>query len=63
MQMIARHSFEVQTGNRSYQFILSTDSPIDEYLSVLEAVHQHFQNVKAEADSKKQPVEESPKEG
>lgn len=55
MQLIGKNSFEVQTGIRNYQFILSADSPVDEFLSVLVAVHQHYSNLKAE--------QEKPKEG
>lgn len=63
MQMIGRQSFEVQTGNRNYQFILNSDSPIDEYLEVLVSVHQHFQNVKEKAQSQEASKEEAIKEG
>ena len=63
MQMIGKNSFEVQTGNRNYQFILSADSPIDEFLNVLAAVHQHYVSVKAEQEKSKETVEEPPKEG
>jgi hypothetical protein len=63
MQLIGRHSFEIQAGNRNYQFILNSDSPIDEFLQVLVAVHQHYTNVKAESEKQKEVVEEPPKEG
>lgn len=61
--MIGRSGFEIQTGNRNYQFILNSDSPVDEFLQVLAAVHQHYSNVKADLDKQKEAVEEPPKEG
>jgi len=63
MQLIVRQGFEIQAGNRNYQFILNSDSPIDEFLQVLAAVHQYYTNVKAEQDKQNQVVEEPLKEG
>lgn len=60
MQLISRSSFEVQTGNRNYQVILSQDSPIEEFLQVLESLHAHYSAIKEEMEKQKET--EKPKE-
>jgi len=56
MQIVARTSFEVQTGDRNYQFIINPAAPIDEFLSVLAAVHHHYTQVKEAQDKAKQDL-------
>lgn len=60
MQLIDKYSFEVRTELRSYHFIISPGGPLEEYLSVLEAVHEHFKKQKDEADAKAKVEEEKP---
>lgn len=60
MHLVTKHSFEIRTENRNYQFVLNTDSPEDEFLSVLAAAYNYFKNVKDERE--KQSESPEPKE-